>query len=473
MSRQSSKLFIGFVTGTLLILFLAFVAAGAFVAGRRSVATPAEIQPTSQQDLAQTREYADVSAMQNQIIEETPTITLSPTTVATPTSNGSGDATREEESPIEETPTAEPHLDEQLPVSPADLSEVDLELLLEVWDIVDQEFDGELPTNEEVTYGAIRGSLELLDDPFTQFLPPEIAERSREQLEGRFEGIGAFVSMNEEGFLLIARPFEGQPADLAGIKSGDLVTRVDGKSVLGMTLEEIINSVKGPEGTEVILTIQREGVAESFDVVVVRARIEIPIVELSILENNVGYIRLSSFSSDVAQQLTEALQSVLGQQPVGLILDLRDNPGGFLDESVAVADLFLPEGVILYQRNNKGESETFMSKTGDQAETIELVVLINGGSASASEIVAGAIQDTGRGTLIGETSFGKGSVQQTHRLSDGSDLRVTVARWYTPENKSIDHEGITPDIEVMTPEEFGGEDDTQLQRAVQYILTGE
>jgi carboxyl-terminal processing protease len=161
---------------------------------------------------------------------------------------------------------------------------------------------------------------------------------------------------------------------------------------------------------------------------------------------------------------------MLGQNPQGIILDLRDNPGGFLHISVEVTDLFLPEGIILYQRDNEGNEEIFRSDNGDLAEEIELVLLVNEASASASEIVAGAIKDYDRGIVVGQTTFGKGSVQQTHTLSDGSELRVTIARWYTPENMSIDESGIVPDIEVETPDQFGGEDDDQLQRAIELIL---
>jgi carboxyl-terminal processing protease len=223
----------------------------------------------------------------------------------------------------------------------------------------------------------------------------------------------------------------------------------------------------------VTLTIMRESLEEPFDVTITREQIIIPIVESEMLEEKIGYVRLTSFSSRAVDQLQDALQEILNQEPQALIFDLRDNPGGFLDQSVAVADLFLPEGIVLYQRDNDGVEAIFNSDDGDLAEEIELVILINRGSASASEIVAGAVKYYERGTLIGETTFGKGSVQQTHTLSDGSELRVTIARWYTPENNSIDSTGITADIEVETPDQFGGEEDTQLQRAIDYLLEGD
>lgn len=355
-----------------------------------------------------------------------------------------------------------------------DFTEEDLDVLWEAWQIIETEFDGELPTDEELSHAAIRGMLETLGDDFTRYAPPAAAERMREDLQGSFEGIGAFVRENEEGLTEIARPMDGQPADQAGLEAGDVVIGVDGESVIGRSLDEVIALIRGPRGSEVVLTIRRADVADPFDVTIVRERIEIPVIETRMLEEGIGYIWLTSFNRNAEAQLEAALQQLLAEDPQGIIFDLRDNPGGYLDQSVAVADLFLPEGVVLYERSaTYGLDETYRSDDGDLAEEIPLVVLVNAGSASASEIVAGAIRDNGRGLLVGETTFGKGSVQQSHTLSDGSELRVTVARWYIPSNQSIDETGIAPDIEVPTPEDLGGEEDPQLERAIEYILTGE
>ena len=354
-----------------------------------------------------------------------------------------------------------------------DFTSEDLDLLWEVWEIVEEEFDGQLPTEDELTYAVIRGLLESLDDENTRFTPPEAAELVRERMEGTFEGIGAFVRENDEGLTEIVRPMDEQPADLAGLQAGDVVIAVDGESVTDRTLDEVIALIRGPEGTDVTLTVRREGV-DPFDVTITRAFIEIPFVGVEMLEEGVAYVRLTSFSANAEEQLTEALEELLAQDPEGLVLDLRDNPGGLLDQSLAVADLFLPEGVVLYERSRTLDiDEVYRSETGDLAEEIPLVVLINAGSASASEIVAGAVRDQERGVLIGETTFGKGSVQLTHTLSDGSELRVTIARWYLPSNQTIGGNGIAPDIEVATPEDLGGESDDQLQRAIDYLLNGE
>jgi carboxyl-terminal processing protease len=354
------------------------------------------------------------------------------------------------------------------------LDEEDLGLFFEVWRLIARQFDGELPSQEDLIYSAISGSLDTLDDQFTRFIPPDAAARMRQDLQGSFEGIGAFIRMTEDGYLEIVRPMAQHPAALAGIQAGDIITHIDGVAVQGLSLDDAIARVRGPEGTIVVLTILRAEVEGPFEIEIERARIEIAIVESEMLADNIAYVRLTSFSTNSSQAIQEAVTQLMAQNPAGLIFDLRDNPGGFLDQSVAVSDLFLSQGVVLYERNIRGLDEIFSSQDGGIAEAIPLVVLVNAGSASASEIVAGAIQDRGRALLVGETTFGKGSVQQTHTLSDGSELRVTVARWYTPNDNTIDGIGITPDIEVLpSPIDLGGPDDTQLQRAIQYLLTGQ
>ncbi|RMF33185.1 MAG: S41 family peptidase, partial [Chloroflexi bacterium] len=317
-----------------------------------------------------------------------------------------------------------------------------------MWEILQKDFYGELPDEREMTYAAIRGMLETLNDPYTSFLEPEIAAIEREDASGTFEGIGAMVRMNEQGFLEIVWPFEGQPADKAGLRPGDVIIAVDGQSIEGYSIYEAITLIRGPEGTDVVLTVQREGVEEPFDVVVTRARIDIPLVRSTMLEGGIAYVSLFDFSSQAKEQLEETLRDLLAQNPKGLIFDLRGNPGGFLQEAVDVADLFLDEGVVLIERDAHGGENVYRSGPKGIAQEIPLVVLVNGGSASAAEIVAGAIQDRGRGILIGQRTFGKGSVQLPRTLSDGSELRVTIARWFTPNDRAIHGQGLTPDIEV-------------------------
>jgi carboxyl-terminal processing protease len=348
-----------------------------------------------------------------------------------------------------------------------------MQVLEEVWELVNSEFFGELPPPEQRAYGAIRGMLETLDDEYTSFSEPSIAEIRRSDSTGTFEGIGALVALNDENILEIVQPFNGSPAEEAGLLSGDLVIAVDGESIVGYGIYEAITLIRGPEGSEVILTVQR-GDAEPFDVKIVRARLDIPIIQSELLEETVAYVNLFEFSSPATSRLEEAIEEMLNQGATSLILDLRGNPGGFLDQAVQVSDLFLDEGLVLIERRSDGQELEFTSTDDGVAQDIPLVVLVNGGSASASEIVAGAIQDRGRAILIGETTFGKGSVQLLHALSDGSELRVTVARWFTPNDRAIHGEGLAPDIVVpVTPEDQEAGQDPQLERAIEYLKTGQ
>lgn len=466
MSKKSKTIFVIIIGAVALVFLLALVAAGGYVIGRdyftedqpatsESLTVSQDMEPGEEADLIPTPTVEELVAAAEESVEN----------------EQSTEEPAEPQEPTSEASAIEESEDETLVRTPPDIDDDEMDLLMEVWEVVGDKFDGEFPTDEEVIYGAIEGSLELLDDEHTRFIPEHVVDQIRLQMEGSYEGIGAFVDMNDDGYLEIVRPMEGQPADLAGLKSGDLITHVDGESVLGKTVDQITTAVKGPRGTEVTLTVSRD--SESFDVTIERKLIEIPIVEAELLEEGIAYIRLTSFSAVADSQVTEELEELLDQDPSGLIFDLRDNPGGLLNQAVSVSDLFLNGGIILYERDSGGDEKIFRAKSGQLGESIQMVVLVNEGSASASEILAGAVQDNDRGILIGAQTFGKGSVQQSQLLSDGSELRVTIARWYTPLNISIDKEGITPDIEVETPEEFFNENDTQLQRAIDYILNGD
>ncbi len=352
-----------------------------------------------------------------------------------------------------------------------DIQTIDLELLYEVWGLVEGNFDGDLPSEEALINALISGSLTTLDDTYTRYIVPDVAARLREDMGGSVSGIGAFVEENDDGLLVIVAPIQGQPADLIGLLPGDIIIGVDGQNVVGMSFDEVLLMVRGPEGTDVTLEIVREVEEAPLFFTITRARFEVPVVEYELLEGDIAYIRLLEFNQLATDRVLEAMAVLLAQNPQGLILDLRNNPGGFLNQSVAIADVFMPEGVVLLERNNQGLDQTFRADTGDGGEKIPLVVLVNEGSASASEIVAGALQDNGRATIIGQTTFGKGSVQNVFQLSNGGELRVTIARWYTPNNVSISENGITPDIEVEMDftVEFGSAEDVQLQRALEFL----
>ncbi|MBN1873781.1 MAG: S41 family peptidase [Anaerolineae bacterium] len=345
-------------------------------------------------------------------------------------------------------------------------------LIQDVLDILGEQFYGEIPGDTELTYGAIRGMLITLDDPYTSFVEPKTAAILNEDASGEFEGIGATVRMREDGYLEVVRPLPGHPAEEAGIQAGDLILSVNDQSIIGLGLYEAISYVRGPAGSEANLEIARPGEADLLYITVIRARIELPIVEYRMLDNDIAYILLTSFDSTATDRVEDALKDLQEESPRGLIFDLRNNGGGYLDQAIKVSDLFLDEGLVAIKRDSSGDEEKYYAFDGDLGEDIPMVVLVNGGSASASEIVAGAFQDRERAPLLGETTLGKGSVQLLNNLRDGSQLRVTVARWYTPNDRVIHNEGLAPDIEAPYPADTPAGEDPQLDRAIEYLETG-
>lgn len=341
----------------------------------------------------------------------------------------------------------------------------------EAWDILKREFYGDLPQGKQVTYAAIRGVLSTLGDPNTILVEPQAHELQEEQLEGEYGGIGAFVTTNDAGEIVIVSPIDDTPASRAGLQADDVILEVDGESITGMDLNEAVDLIKGPVGTEVTLTILRAGEEEPRDITLTREKIPDPTVDHRMIEGtNVGYIRVSFFSARTPDELTTALDELRDQGMQGLILDLRSNPGGLLDSAVKVTSEFIGDGVIAYQQTSDGERKELTAQRGGTALDIPLVVLVNDGSASASEIVAGAIQDRGRGTLIGRQTFGKGTVQIPFELSDGASLHVTIAHWLTPDETDINEGGLEPDIWVELEEDDQQfVDDSQIDRAVEYL----
>lgn len=343
------------------------------------------------------------------------------------------------------------------------------EVVAAVLTVLENEY-GELPDVDKLTYGAINGVMFRLGDDYTYLRSPEEATFFNEGLNGSFEGIGARVAEAEEGGVRIVEPFEGQPAWNAGIRRGDIILAVDGKDVTKLQLTEAISLIRGPKGTKITLSIKSPE-QEARDIEVVRDRIQIPVVEHKILDNGLAYLRLGEFSAPSTDQVRIALDEMLATNPRGLILDLRGNPGGFLRTSVDISSEFVPDGAILIERFKDGNEEIYEASGKGRALTIPLVVLINEGSASASEILAGAVQDSGRGVLIGEKTFGKGSVQVPNELSDGSQLSVTTARWFTPNDRQINGEGLEPDIKVeRTDKDIEADKDPQLDKAIDYLL---
>ncbi|MGA9533267.1 MAG: S41 family peptidase [Anaerolineales bacterium] len=339
----------------------------------------------------------------------------------------------------------------------------------DAWRLVHDEYVD--PVDDvQLMRGAIGGMLDSLGDPHTGYMNPDEYRQANIPLEGSYEGIGAWVDTDGE-YLTIISPMPNSPAEDAGLESGDEIIAIDGEDMTGVEGNQVIRQVMGPAGSTVTLTVRREGEPEPFDVEVERREITVPSVESRMLDNGIAYLHLYNFGEDTTRDMSSALDDLMSQNPKGLILDLRGNGGGFLGTAVNVGSEFLSGGTILTERFGDGTEQTYDARRGGSASDIPLVVLINGGSASASEIVAGAIQDRGRGQLVGTTSFGKGSVQEWIPLSsDGGAVRVTIARWYTPDDRQISEKGLTPDVVVeMTDEDIQAGNDPQLDRAVELL----
>ncbi len=341
----------------------------------------------------------------------------------------------------------------------------------EAWNIVHDQFVEQPIDDEVLMQGAIRGMMDALQDEQTFYMEPEVYENETSSLQGQYEGIGAYVD-TEGDYLTIVSPIEGSPADAAGLLPGDRVIAIDGEDMTGVAPEEARLKVLGPEGTTVNLTVAREGQPEPLEFSITRAEINIVSAEGRMLEDNVAYVDINTFGEQTTRELRATLDTLLEQNPRGIIIDLRNNPGGYLSTSVEVASEFIDEGVILYEEYGDGRRDTHRALGNGQATDIPLVVLINEGSASASEILAGALQDYERATLVGVKSFGKGSVQNWIPLSnDQGAARVTIARWLTPDERLLDHVGLTPDVVVeMTTEDFEAGNDPQLDAALETML---
>ena len=339
---------------------------------------------------------------------------------------------------------------------------------------------------QRLAYGAISGMVEALGDTgHSRFLSPEMMQAESQALSGDFEGIGAELT-TKDGMPVVVSPMENSPAERAGIRAGDVIVAVDGEDTTGMALSNIIQRVRGPKGTTVVLSVLHEGDNQVTDIPIVRAKI--PLINVSahmIPGTQVLLVRIGSFSERVSDDLKTALQQGKVDGAQKIILDLRNSPGGLLDEAIAVASQFLGDGLVMQEQDAQGNRKPLAVKPGGVALDMPLVVLINQGTASAAEIVSGALQDQGRGQLIGQTTFGTGTVLNQFELDDGSALLLATRQWLTPNGRVIWHQGIEPDITVvlpmdvmlitpsrlrtMTPEEFQAAQDVQLQRALETL----
>jgi carboxyl-terminal processing protease len=355
-------------------------------------------------------------------------------------------------------------------------ADVDLSEFWQVWELLDDKFavtaSSTNLTVEQKIQGAIDGLVDAYGDPYTTYLPPSDAAAFDEGISGNFSGVGMEVGMREDIMTIIA-PLPGTPAERAGLMAGDALVSIDGTSTESMGVDEAVRLIRGPEGTQVTLTIFRAGASSTQDFIVTRATIEIPTIKTE-RRGSTFIVTLYSFNALAEMKMQEAMREYVNSGADTLVLDLRGNPGGYLQSAVAIASYFLPTGKVVLRESfgDEREEEVYRSqgKTLKQFAPKEMVVLIDGGSASASEILAGALQEHGYATLVGTQSFGKGSVQELVDLPQGSSLKVTIARWLTPNGVSISQGGLTPDVVVeRTPEDRLAERDPQLEAALQII----
>lgn len=358
---------------------------------------------------------------------------------------------------------------------------LNMDLFWDVWNTVEENYvDSDVVSAQDQVYGAISGMVNALGDPYSVFMNPEETTQFQSSLDGELQGIGAELTV-EEGKLIIVSPLKDSPAEEIGLLPGDHIYMVldpetqEWISTSELTLWEAIMMIRGEPGTEVSLRILREELEEPVEYTIVRKQIDVPSVELTFVEQEgvkLAHLSIYQFGDDTYAEFEEAVRQVLLEDADGMVLDLRMNGGGYLDVSVEILSEFLSEsetGVIVKRRNTADES--VQTSGNGQLSDLPLVVLIDEGSASAAEIVAGALQDYKRATLMGEQSFGKGSVQELNDLGDGSSLRLTIAKWYTPSDRSINDTGIAPDITVsMEPTEIDTENDVQLNAALDYLI---
>ncbi|MBI3040427.1 MAG: S41 family peptidase [Chloroflexi bacterium] len=345
--------------------------------------------------------------------------------------------------------------------SPSD-SELGLDVVEEAWQIIFKEYvEQDKLDASKLSEAAIKGMVEALDDPYTSYLNAQTYQLSRGDLKGKFEGIGAYVGIRDKQLMVIS-PIPDSPADRSGIRAGDIILAVEGTPTAEMSLEEAVLRIRGPEGTAVKLLILHQGEAEPDEIEIIRAEIKVPSVTFEMKED-IAYIRIYNFSERTDGELSLILEDIAEKEAAGIILDLRSNPGGLLETVVDVASHFLREGIVLSVLDNQGKQTSLAVEPGSITTDLPLVALSDNFSASGSEVLIGALQDHGRATIAGVTTFGKGSVNTLNRLKDGSGLYITIARWLTPNGRLIEGEGIAPDFVLEL------EGDAAIQWAIDYL----
>lgn len=351
---------------------------------------------------------------------------------------------------------------------------IDFSLFWQVLKKIEEEYvDSKKIDYKNILYGAISGMTNSLKDPYTVFMEPSKTEEFVENVEsgGSFGGVGIEIGIKGE-MLTVVAPLEGTPAARAGIKAGDRILKIDDTSTDGMLIEEAVKQIRGEKGTEVVLSILRKGWDKPKDFRLIRDTIQVPIVKWELLDNSIAYIKLYQFTGNLPAKFQEIGRAILGSKSKKIILDLRNNPGGYLDTAVDIASWFISRGeIVAIEDFGTEETQKKYRSSGYRGfQDFSVVVLINKGSASASEIVAGALRDIRKIKLIGESSFGKGSIQSLEKLKDGSSLKVTIAKWLTPSGISISDEGLKPDIELeLTDDDYSNDRDPQLDKAIELL----
>lgn len=350
-------------------------------------------------------------------------------------------------------------------------SSLDFSQFWDVWDKVKAKYVKNEIAEEDMFYGAIQGMVASLGDPYSLYFAPKAAEEFAKDLSGELEGIGAEIGVKNNQ-LVVVSPLPDSPAEKAGLRPGDKILDIDKESTFGMDVNTAVGKIRGKANTKVVLTITRNGLDKANEITITRAKINVPSILFSVKPGNIAYLRVMQFNADTNAQLDKAIKQIKSRGSKGIILDLRNNPGGYLTSAIYMASEWVTDGVVVSEKGKDGEGNDHNTEGQHRLAGIKTVVLINKGSASASEIVAGALQDTKNATLIGEQTFGKGSVQDFETFPDGSALKITVAEWFTPSGRNINKEGVKPDIEIKQDwqnEKIG--EDIVLSKALEFIAS--
>ncbi|MBU1203064.1 S41 family peptidase [Patescibacteria group bacterium] len=351
-------------------------------------------------------------------------------------------------------------------------NDIDVELFSEVWNIIHNDYlDKNQINDKDLFYGALAGMVDSLGDPHSTFFDPKITREFSQELEGSFYGIGAEIG-RKNGWIVVVAPLPNTPADNAGLKAGDKILAIDGIDATTISVDKAVSLIRGDKGKEVILTIYSEDDEAAREVSIIRDKIDIPSVVYK-LENNIAIVELTNFNDDTDKRFSKVAQQIINDNPKGIILDMRNNPGGYLATSVSIASYWLEPGQVVVRESfsDKRKDNDYKAENAISLAQFKTVVLVNEGSASASEIVAGALQDYGIAKVVGMTTFGKGSVQELVSLSDNSSVKITVARWLTPNGRTIEGQGVVPDVEIdLTTDDYNNDLDPQLDKAKEMIF---